>query len=602
MGNPARSLPHAARAQVCCAAGPIRAAYQAAARGMAGRSVPGLELAVCASLALEHAAACRSDACTVCTVRGREALEIAASPELLRDRVVLAMSSDQFVEHAARSAKENGRGATGQCAVCSTSSVLPQRKVLCETCTILVRPSEQVVESAGSFYCTKCAAGTNVVGHLTTVQNEQVEEASVECVRCSKRAHVSCVIALDLHNFVCPACCAVGYPIRNSLLAEEIKATEDDEFIQSYLEAIPGGGRGLCVRTLSITDELTAVPEAFATFAEELANRPAGSFPRTFTGKLRFLGVFERQGAVDVLFFGMIGKEFDISEPPPNRLTATVAFLEAASVTCGRVGDASRGTVNFAVIHGYFEMLRRRGFTRVIMWQCPPSLGQDYIFHAKPTRPSKAAGTSGAGLRGWYKAFGAFISDRYPAGEPPGITTEQRPAFTAGSSAGDVVNFPISAGDAVLYAFSAVTGAAQAPTTAPGLWAALKKECGHPAYQYFIATLHAHPSPTIVIDETEVTSPVFGDRAKMLDMCIRNNLTFDSAHKARRSTAMLLSMHKGNRPVPKAACRECGEHFSAGGYFCGECVWVYFCAKCGTGSGSITHNHGRAFLKTYSDV
>lgn len=131
---------------------------------------------------------------------------------------------------------------------------------------------------------------------------------------------------------------------------------------------------------------------------------------------------FEIIDGVEVCFFGMHVQEYGSECTPPNTRSVNLValnlfffnhdFLYVSYKKNRRVYIAYLDSVYFfrpkqyrtAVYHeillGYMEYAKQLGYTMAHIWACPPSEGDDYIFHCHPVeqkipKPKR--------LQEWYK-------------------------------------------------------------------------------------------------------------------------------------------------------------------------------------------------------
>ena len=127
---------------------------------------------------------------------------------------------------------------------------------------------------------------------------------------------------------------------------------------------------------------------------------------------------------MDVLVFAMFVQEFGSDAPAPNTRTAYLSYVDSVKLVrpqelrtqlfqgkrrvlgvwlqqnqsqlFARRVLLSAVVCTFAVlltvvpcvcadlIDGYTASLKRRGFTQLLLWACPPTNGDEYVFHCHP--------------------------------------------------------------------------------------------------------------------------------------------------------------------------------------------------------------------------
>ncbi len=116
-----------------------------------------------------------------------------------------------------------------------------------------------------------------------------------------------------------------------------------------------------------------------------------------FPYRARALFAFEEIDGVDVCFFGMHVQEYGSECPAPNTRRVYIAYLDSVHFFKPR---HFRTSVYHEILLGYLEYMKRLGYTLAHIWACPPSEGDDYIFHCHPPdqkipKPKR--------LQDWYK-------------------------------------------------------------------------------------------------------------------------------------------------------------------------------------------------------
>ena len=97
--------------------------------------------------------------------------------------------------------------------------------------------------------------------------------------------------------------------------------------------------------------------------------------------RARALFAFEEIDGVDVCFFGMHVQEYGSDCPAPNTRRVYIAYLDSVHFFKPR---HFRTSVYHQILLGYLEYMKKLGYTMAHIWACPPSEGDDYIFHCHP--------------------------------------------------------------------------------------------------------------------------------------------------------------------------------------------------------------------------
>ncbi|XP_048465612.1 CREB-binding protein [Rhincodon typus] len=146
------------------------------------------------------------------------------------------------------------------------------------------------------------------------------------------------------------------------------------------------------VRVVSSSDKTVEVkPGMKSRFVD------TGEMSETFPYRTKALFAFEEIDGVDVCFFGMHVQEYGSDCPTPNTRRVYISYLDSIHFFRPR---CLRTAVYHEILIGYLEYVKKLGFTQGHIWACPPSEGDDYIFHCHPAdqkipKPKR--------LQEWYK-------------------------------------------------------------------------------------------------------------------------------------------------------------------------------------------------------
>ncbi|XP_041634114.1 histone acetyltransferase p300 isoform X2 [Cheilinus undulatus] len=279
-------------------------------------------------------------------------------------------------------------------------------------------------------FCEKCfseiqsesvSLGDDPSQPQTSINKDQFErkkndtldpELLVECLDCGRKMHQICV----LHNetiwpsgFVCDGCLKQSNKSRkeNKYAAKRLPQTKLGNFLETRVNDFlkrqnhPECGE-VTIRVVHVSDKVVEVkPGMKARFVD------SGEMAESFPYRTKALFAFEEIDGADVCFFGMHVQEYGSDCPPPNQRRVYISYLDSVHFFKPR---HMRTSVYYEILLGYLEYAKRQGFTTGHIWACPPSEGDDYIFHCHPTdqkipKPKR--------LQEWYrKMLDKAVSER----------------------------------------------------------------------------------------------------------------------------------------------------------------------------------------------
>ncbi|XP_041838054.1 CREB-binding protein isoform X5 [Melanotaenia boesemani] len=211
-------------------------------------------------------------------------------------------------------------------------------------------------------------------------------EPFVECKDCGRKMHQICVLHYEViwpSGFICDNCLKKSGKSRkeNKFSAKRLQGTRLGTYIEDrvnkYLKRQnhPEAGE-VFVRVVASSDKTVEVkPGMKARFVD------TGEMPEAFPYRTKALFAFEEIDGVDVCFFGMHVQEYGSDCPFPNTRRVYISYLDSIHFFRPRI---LRTAVYHEILIGYLEYVKKLGYTQGHIWACPPSEGDDYIFHCHP--------------------------------------------------------------------------------------------------------------------------------------------------------------------------------------------------------------------------
>uniref|UniRef100_A0A8B9EYX0 histone acetyltransferase n=1 Tax=Amazona collaria TaxID=241587 RepID=A0A8B9EYX0_9PSIT len=269
-------------------------------------------------------------------------------------------------------------------------------------------------------FCEKCfneiqgesvSLGDDPSQPQTTINKEQFSkrkndtldpELFVECIECGRKMHQICVLHNEIiwpSGFVCDGCLKKTGRTRkeNKFSAKRLPATRLGTFLENRVNDFlrrqnhPEAGE-VTVRVVHASDKTVEVkPGMKARFVD------SGEMAESFPYRTKALFAFEEIDGVDLCFFGMHVQEYGSDCPPPNQRRVYISYLDSVHFFRPK---CLRTAVYHEILIGYLEYVKKLGYTTGHIWACPPSEGDDYIFHCHPPdqkipKPKR--------LQEWYK-------------------------------------------------------------------------------------------------------------------------------------------------------------------------------------------------------
>ncbi|KAL4648694.1 CREB-binding protein-like isoform X3 [Arapaima gigas] len=254
------------------------------------------------------------------------------------------------------------------------------------------------------YFCEKCfneiqgdsvTLGDDPAQPQTMISKDQFErkkndtldpEPFVECKDCGRKMHQICVLHYEViwpAGFICDDCLKKTARTRkeNRFSAKKLQTTKLGTYIEDrvnkYLkrQSHPEAGE-VFVRVVASSDKTVEVkPGMKSRFVD------TGEMPESFPYRTKALFAFEEIDGVDVCFFGMHVQEYGSDCPFPNTRRVYISYLDSIHFFRPRI---LRTAVYHEILIGYLEYVKKLGYVTAHIWACPPSEGDDYIFHCHP--------------------------------------------------------------------------------------------------------------------------------------------------------------------------------------------------------------------------
>lgn len=250
---------------------------------------------------------------------------------------------------------------------------------------------------------------------LVKKKNDEVREESwVHCDRCNRWIHQICGLFNTRKNqdqrseYVCPRCALEERKAKKQYkgsitipMAEDLQRTTLSEALESHIqgrveEYIENCCKEKAERESISLEQATKEFDAGGPITirqvtsmnrklevrEKMKKRYAfKNYPDEFNFRCKCIIVFQNIDGVDVILFGLYVYEHDEKEPSPNTRSVYLSYLDSVHYMRPR---RMRTFVYHEILIAYLDYVRKRGFSTVHIWACPPGKGDDYILYAKP--------------------------------------------------------------------------------------------------------------------------------------------------------------------------------------------------------------------------
>ncbi|CAF1004164.1 unnamed protein product [Adineta steineri] len=234
---------------------------------------------------------------------------------------------------------------------------------------------------------------------LLSKNDIQEPEASVDCIVCTRRWHQVCALHLDQvwpEGFICPTCVR-DYNIKrkeNRFTAPKLTVTDLalrlEQRVNDFLRNEGCVTGRVTIRILAASDKLCEVKP-------RLKKYYPNQVPEGYPYRTKAIFAFQEIEGVDVVLFGMHVQEYDGRCQAPNTRRVYVSYLDSVHFFRPKM---YRTEVYHEILIGYLDYAKQLGYVYAHIWACPPSEGDDYIFHCHPLeqrvpKPKR--------LQDWYK-------------------------------------------------------------------------------------------------------------------------------------------------------------------------------------------------------
>jgi len=227
----------------------------------------------------------------------------------------------------------------------------------------------------------------------------QEPEAMIDCIVCSRRWHQVCALHLDQvwpEGFICDTCVR-QYNIKrkdnryvSSKLTHTDLASKLEQRVNDFLRTEGCSTGRVTIRILAASDKICEVKP-------RLKKYYGNQVPDGYPYRTKAIFAFQEIEGVDVVLFGMHVQEYDGRCQAPNTRRVYVSYLDSVHYFRPK---AYRTDIYHEILIGYLEYAKQLGYVYAHIWACPPSEGDDYIFHCHPPeqrvpKPKR--------LQDWYK-------------------------------------------------------------------------------------------------------------------------------------------------------------------------------------------------------
>uniref|UniRef100_A0A0N5B8J3 histone acetyltransferase n=1 Tax=Strongyloides papillosus TaxID=174720 RepID=A0A0N5B8J3_STREA len=236
------------------------------------------------------------------------------------------------------------------------------------------------------------------------MKNDQLDSEPFEnCKICKRKWHKICALynkKIFAEGFICETCRRdKSIPKSdNKFTAKKLPHCHLSRFIEDRVNIFMNKNGGIEAQDYEVVIRVLAVQDKEVEVKPHMKERYGKQgFPEKFPYRTKAIFAFEVVDGVEVCFFGLHVQEYGSNCPPPNKRRVYIAYLDSVHFFQPR---HLRTDVYHEILLAYLDYVKDLGYTMAHIWACPPSEGDDYIFHCHPPeqkipKPKR--------LQDWYK-------------------------------------------------------------------------------------------------------------------------------------------------------------------------------------------------------
>lgn len=244
---------------------------------------------------------------------------------------------------------------------------------------------------------------------FTNMKNDfQEPETCVDCTECGRKWHQICALHMEqiFSKFTCETCIREKKLLHkrenNRYTSSKLARTQLGDFLESRVNTFLKTGshmdrNGVHLQAGKVTIRILSQVDKTCEMRTNMKGRYDGECREAFPFRTKAIFAFEEIDGTDVVFFGMHVQEYGSDCPMPNTRRVYISYLD--SVFFFRPKEL-RTAVYHEILIGYLDYVKRLGYQWAHIWACPPSEGDDYIFHCHPTEQKVPKPKR---LQDWYK-------------------------------------------------------------------------------------------------------------------------------------------------------------------------------------------------------
>jgi E1A/CREB-binding protein len=263
---------------------------------------------------------------------------------------------------------------------------------------------------------------------LKKKKNDEIHEESwVQCDTCEKWIHQICSLFNTRQNkehqkeYSCPECLLKkrkvldkDKPSPKPMMAEDLARTRLSHWLEEHVRnrmkeraselieekaEIEKVSLEEAKKKLQIDGEITirqVTSMDQKVEVREFMKKRYKDYPSEFPYRCKCLVVFQNLDGVDVVLFALYVYEHGEDNAPPNQRVVYISYLDSVHFMRPR---KIRTFIYHEILIAYVDYVRRKGFSSIHIWACPPLKGDDYIFYSKPKNQKTPRDDR---LRQWY--------------------------------------------------------------------------------------------------------------------------------------------------------------------------------------------------------